>query len=427
MRTSIDNVLLFTGERWIAEACVQVDGALIAYAGAKADAPSFAAEQRIDGRGGVLMPGLTNAHTHLSMTLLRGVGSDRVLQDWLENAVWPAEEKLTSDFARVGAQLGLLEQFRFGVTAFADQYFYMDAVAEAAIEAGSRALLTRGLIAFGDNGERLAENVALFEQYHNAADGRIRVGIGTHGEYTNTDASVRAHVEAAQRLGAIIHVHISETQAETEGCKQRHEGRSPTRYFADMGLLDVPVLAAHCVWCDEDDLALLAAKQVTVAHNPVSNLKLASGVMPLPRMQELGIRVALGTDGTASNNTLNLWEEVKLTGILHKGVGGDPTLVSPAQVLAMATANGARGMGFENVGLLLPGWHADLVLLDAGAPHLVPCIDPAANLVYAAQGSDVRMTMVDGRIVYRDGEYPTLDKEKILAEAARAANVMTGR
>ncbi len=426
-RTMIDNVLLFTGADWIAEACVCIEGERIAYAGPRAAAPGFAADQRIDGKGGVLMPGLTNAHTHLSMTLLRGIGSDRVLQDWLENAVWPAEERLTAGFARVGAELGLLEQLRFGVTAFADQYFYMDAVAEAVIASGARALLTRGLIAFGDNGERLAENVALFRDYHGAAEGRIRVGLGTHGEYTNTDASIRTHAEKARELGATVHVHIAETRAEAEGCKARHEGRSVVRYLSDLGLLDAPTLAAHCVWVEEDDIALLAEKQVTVAHNPVSNLKLASGVMPLPRMLDAGIRVALGTDGVASNNNLNLWEEVKLAGILHKGVSGDPTLISPAQVLSMATLHGAQGMGFEGVGMLLPGWRADLVLLEAGLPHRVPCIDPAADLVYASQGSDVCMTMVDGRVLYRHGEYLTLDKERILAEAARAADVMIGR
>lgn len=425
MRILIDNVTVFTGAGWIPEACAHIDGSRIAYAGPRSGAPDFApADRRIDGRGGVLMPGLVNAHTHLSMTLLRGVGSDQVLQDWLEKDVWPAEERLTPAFARIGAELGLLEQLRFGVTAFADQYFFMDAVAEAVIASGSRALLTRGLLAFGDKGERLAENVALFRQYHGAAEGRIRVGLGTHGEYTNTDDSIRAHVEAAHQLGAMIHVHIAETRAETEGCKSRRQGRSPVRYLADMGLLDLPVLAAHCVWVDERDIDLLAEKKVTVAHNPVSNLKLASGVMPLPRMMEKGIRVALGTDGAASNNNLNLWEEVKLTGILHKGVSGDPTLVSPAQVLEMATVNGARGMGFEDVGMLLPGWRADLVLMEAGLPHRQPCVDPAADLVYAAQGSDVRMTMVDGRVLYMDGEYLTLDKERILSEAGSAANAM---
>jgi 5-methylthioadenosine/S-adenosylhomocysteine deaminase len=274
--------------------------------------------------------------------------------------------------------------------------------------------------------QRLAENVALFEKYHGAADGRLRVAIGTHAEYTNTDESIRSHVAAAERLGAMIHVHIAETRAETEGCKKRRGGRSPVRCLADLGLLDLPVLAAHCVWVDGADIALLAQKGATVAHNPVSNLKLASGVMPLPAMLDHGLRVALGTDGAASNNNLNLWEEVKLTGILHKGISGDPALISPAQTLAMATLNGARGLGFERVGMLLPGWRADLVLLGAGLAHRTPCADPAADLVYAAQGGDVRLTMVDGRVLYRDGEHLTLDRERILAEAEFAARAMAG-
>jgi len=418
-------VALFTGSDWVPDACAHIEGSKIVYAGPRNQAPVFdPADRCIDGKGGVLMPGLVNAHTHLSMTLLRGIGSDQVLQDWLEKDVWPAEERLTPAFAKVGAELGLLEQIRFGVTAFADQYFYMDAVADAVMQSGARALLTRGLIAFGDKGERLAENVALFQQYHGAAEGRIRVGIGTHGEYTNTDESIRAHVEAAWELGAMIHVHIAETRAEAEGCKSRRNGRTVVRYLADMGLLDIPTLAAHCVWVDDADIDLLAEKKVAVAHNPVSNLKLASGVMPLPRMLERGIQVSLGTDGAASNNNLNLWEEAKLTGILHKGVSGDPTLITPSQVLAMATVNGARAMGFEDVGMLLPGWRADMILLEAGLPHRVPCVDPAADLVYSAQGADVRMTMVDGHVLYLDGEYLTLDKERIVAEAKQASDVM---
>ncbi len=427
MRTLIDHVMLFTGAHWTCDACIQIDGQRIAYAGARQDAPPFAAERTIDGRGDIAMPGLTNAHTHLSMTLLRGVGSDQNLQDWLEKAIWPAEDKLTAEFARVGAQLGLLEQLRFGVTAYADQYFFMDQVVQATIEAGARGLLTRGLIAFGDDGSRLKENIDLFHQYDGAADGRIRIGFGTHAEYTNTDDSIRAHVAAAQKMGVRFHVHISETSAETEQCKQRHDGKTPTRYLADLGMLDMPTLAAHCVWCDEADMDILAEKQVTVAHNPVSNLKLASGVMPLKAMLDRGIRVALGTDGVASNNTLNLWEEVRLTAMLHKGVQYDPTIISPAQVLTMATLHGAEGMGFDKVGMLLPDWHADIILVRADVPHMVPCIDPSANLVYAAQGSDVRLTMVDGRVLYEDGAYTTLDKEKIMAEAVRAAHVMTGK
>jgi 5-methylthioadenosine/S-adenosylhomocysteine deaminase len=426
MRTMIEHVLLYTGANFVPDACLHIDGPVITYAGAEKLAPPFAAQQRVDGRGRLAMPGLANAHTHLAMTLLRGVGSDWALQDWLEKAIWPAEERLSPAYAKAGAELGLLEQLRFGITAFADQYFYMDQVAEAVLASGARALLTRGLIAMGDDGSRLAENVALYRDYDRAGDGRILVGLGTHAEFTNTEDSLRKHADTARQLGARIHVHISETRSETEACKARHQGRTPTRYLADIGLLDGPVLAAHCVWVDEADMDILAERRVTVAHNPVSNLKLASGVMPMPAMLQKGISVALGTDGAASNNNLNLWEEMKLAGILHKGVSGDPTLVSPVQALTAVTLNGARGMGFDNVGMLLPGWRADIILLDITAPHWQPCVDQAANLVYAAQGSDVCLTMVDGRVLYRDGEYLTLDRERILAEAAQAAKVMIG-
>ena len=426
MRTRIDGVTLFTGEQWFEDGSLHIDGPVVTYAGPRQSAPPFQAERRIDGANRIAMPGLTNAHTHLAMTLLRGVGSDMRLQDWLEKAIFPAEERLTADIVRVGTELGMLEQLRFGVTAFADQYFFMDAVAQAVDRGGMRALLTRGIVGDGSDASRLNENVALFHTYHGAAEGRIRVGLGTHGEYTNSEASLRQQIETARKLGAHIHIHIAETRTELEGCKARHGGRTPVRYLYDLGLLDGPVLAAHCVWVEPEDIAILAARDVSVAHNPLSNLKLASGVMPLVPMLKAGVHVALGTDGTASNNTLNLWEEVRLAAILHKGVSGDPTVVSPAQVLRMATVNGAQAMGFPNVGLLKPGWRADVVLLDAEQPHMVPCADPEAGLVYASQGSDVCMTMVDGRVLYWAGEYLTLDYERILAEARVAARVLAG-
>ena len=425
MRTRIDGATLFTGEQWVRDASLHIDGPVVTYAGPRTAAPLFRAERRIDGSDRIVMPGLTNAHTHLPMTLLRGLGSDMRLQDWLEKSIWPAEERLTADLVRVGAELGMLEQLRFGVTAFADQYYFMEAVAQAADQCGIRALLTRGLIGDGSDNSRLQENLALYRAYHGTAEGRIRVGLGTHGEYTNSEDSLLSQVEAARKLGAHIHVHIAETRAELEGCKTRHQGRTPVRYLNDIGLLDGPVLAAHCVWLEPEDIAILAARGVSVAHNPLSNLKLASGVMPLLPMLKAGIQVALGTDGTASNNTLNLWEEVRLAAVLHKGMSGDPTAVSPTQVLRMATLHGAQAMGFANVGLLKPGWRADVVMLDIAQPHMIPCPDPEAGLVYAAQGSDVCMTMVDGRVLYWAGEYLTLDYERILAEARAAARLLT--
>lgn len=423
MKTLIENAIVFDGERSMTDACIQIDGAVITYAGEKAQAPAFDAQKRIDARGGIAMPGLCNAHTHMAMSLLRGLGSDLNLQDWLNTAIFPAEDKLTHETATAGVMLSIMEQLRFGVTTFADMYYFMDGVAESVKTTGIRALLTRGLV--GDvsaDPMRLDENIDLIKRYHGACDGRIRCGLGTHAEYTNNEASLIRQAEVARELDCAIHVHVSETASETAECKARHGGLSPVKYLHKLGLLSKKTLAAHCVHADAEDIAILAQSGTSVAHNPISNLKLASGIMPLKQMLDAGVNVALGTDGCASNNTLNLFEEMRMAAILHKGVSGDPTVISPAQVLSMATVNGARAMGFEDVGLLKPGQRADIILVDTNVAHMQPCKDPTVNLVYSAQGSDVFMTMVDGKVLYQDGEFLTLDAQKVIRKAKEAAD-----
>ena len=425
MKICIENAIVFDGERSFENACVHIDGAFIVYAGPSEKAPAFDAQKRIDARGGIAMPGLCNAHTHMAMSLLRGLGSDLNLQDWLENAIFPAEDKLTHETATAGVMLSIMEQLRFGVTSFADMYYFMDGAAEAVKETGIRALLTRGLV--GDvsaDSTRLDENIDLIRRYHGACDGRIRCGLGTHAEYTNNEASLIRQAEVAREFGCSVHVHVSETAKEVAECKERHGGLSPVKYLYNLGLLTPNTLAAHCVHVDEEDIALLARSGASVAHNPISNLKLASGVMPLGRMLDAGINVALGTDGCASNNTLNLWEEIRLTAILHKGVSGDPTLITPRQVLSMATIGGARAMGFEDVGYLRPGYRADIILVDATGAHMQPCKDPAVNLTYSAQGSDVFMTMVDGKVLYEDGAFLTLDAQEVTRKAQEAVETV---
>lgn len=429
MKTLIENAVLLDSERCVQNTCVsggviQIDGALITYAGPAQGAPDFVPDTRIDARGGIAMPGLCNTHTHLAMTLLRGLGSDLVLQDWLEKAIFPAEDKLTHETATAGAMLGIMEQLRFGVTAFADMYYFMDGVAEAVQETGIRALLTRGLVGDISDPSRLHENIDLIRRYHNACDGRIRCGLGTHAEYTNTEASLLRQAEVARELGCAVHVHASETLKETRECMERHGGLSPVKYLDTLGLMGPKTLAAHCVHVDDADIELLADRGVSVAHNPISNLKLASGVMPLEKMQRAGVNIALGTDGCASNNTLNLFEEIRVAAILHKGVSGDPTCVSPAQVLSMASVNGARAMGFEDVGLIREGQRADIILVDTACAHMTPCHDPAVGIVYSAQGSDVFMTMVDGRVLYQDGEFKTLYPQQVLRKAQEAAKTI---
>lgn len=350
------------------------------------------------------------------MTLLRGWGSDLNLHDWLFTKIFPAEDRLTSEYVRVGSRLAFAELFRFGVTSIADMYFFMDDVANAAMECGARASLARSVSSTsGPNGSvGLREERELIDAWNGAGDGRIIIAVSPHSEYTTNDALNRELIALAREKRLPIHVHLSETRSETDECIARH-GLTPVMYYKSLGAFDSHVMAAHCVYANDEDISVLTKSGAMISHNPVSNLKLASGVMPLPKMLDAGALVALGTDGVASNNTHNLWEEIRLAGILHKGVSGDPTVVSPLQVMRMATENGAAGMGFADCGRLESGKRADLILLCDDKPHFVPCEDVPSALVYSAQGSDVTLTMVNGRVVYKDGEYKTMDAERDMA------------
>lgn len=421
MRILIDKVALFTGEAFWEDACVQIEDALVAYAGPRKGAPFFVSDRIFDGRGKLAMPGLVNAHTHLPMTLMRGLGSDLPLEQWLKGRMLPLEQKLTPEAVAAGTRLGVMESLRHGVTCVADMYQFAGTVAQVLAQSGMRALVCRPMTHEEPEGPIFQEMQKLHEDWDGQAQGRIRVAVGPHAEYSNTEEDILRVIALAKELKTPVHLHLSETVGEVVACRQRHEGLSPVQYFERLGLFELPTLAAHCVHVDTQDIEILRARGVFVAHNPVSNLKLASGVMPLPRMRACGMPIALGTDGAASNNSLNLWEEIKLTGILHKGLTGDPAMVSPLETLRMATAVGAQALGFSKVGMLRPGWKADITLLDLSAAHWVPNFDLGAGLVYAAQGSDVYLTMVDGNILYEAGVYNTLDEYQTRVDAAEAA------
>lgn len=425
MRTLIDNARLWDGERSVEAACIQVDGAFITYAGPRADAPRFSPDATIDARGGIALPGLVNAHTHLPMTLVRGVGTDLPLMDWL-HMIWPIEDKLTAELMRLGTQMSALEALRTGTTCFADGYMMSDVIARAVDEAGMR-LNVCAMASDDICAETLARQRALYENFNGAGNGRIRVYVGMHAEYTGTEGLARGLGELAAQLGTGLHVHVSETRSEVEECRARHGGRSPVKFLSDAGAFDVPALAAHCVWVDDEDIDILSQKGVTVAHNPVSNLKLASGIAPVASMVSRGVNVALGTDGAASNNSMDMFEELKLAAILQKGATYSATAMSATQALALASQNGARALGFGDVGLIKPGYRADIALLGVANPAHTAARDIPGALVYATGGADVRMTMVDGRVLYMDGEYLTLDEERIRADFAAATGELLGR
>lgn len=383
--------------------------------------PAGAFTQEIDCGGNVLMPGLVNAHTHIPMTLMRGYGGGCDLHTWLNDWIFPAEAKLDDRAVRAGAGLALAELIAGGVTTIADMYMHTTHIAQAVLEAGISANLSCGGVYFGAPGDfgpdtcKDCENQRILtEEFHGAGNGQILVDASVHGEYTSNVPLWQWMADYAQRKGLGMHVHVSETQSEHEACKGRW-GLTPFAILDRYGVWDTRAIAAHCVWTTEDDWAGMAEKGVACVHNPVSNLKLGSGVAWIPAMKAAGVPIALGTDGVSSNNNQDMFEEMKFAAVLHNGVTRDPLALLPQDVLAMATREGAKALG-RQTGRIAPGYVADLILVDFTRPHLTPCHSVMDNLVYAAHGSDVVMNMARGKIIYKDGTFLTLDLEKIQAE-----------
>lgn len=400
-------------------AYVVVEGERIAAVSSTRPQGPFA--QEIDCGGNVLMPGLVNAHTHIPMTLMRGYAGGCDLHTWLNDWIFPAEAKLDDRAVRAGADLALAELIAGGVTTIADMYMHTPAIAQAVLAAGISANLSCGGVYFGAPGDfspaacpDCDHQRQLTEEFHGAGNGQILVDASIHGEYTSNVPLWQWMADYAQRKGLGMHVHVSETQSEHEGSLTRW-GLTPFRILDRYGVWDTRAIAAHCVWTTEDDWAGMAEKGVACVHNPVSNLKLGSGVAWIPAMKAAGVPVALGTDGVSSNNNQDMFEEMKFAAVLHNGVTRDPLALLPQDVLAMATREGAKALG-RQTGRIAPGYVADLILVDFTRPHLTPCHSVMDNLVYAAHGSDVVMNMARGKIIYKDGTFLTLDLEKIQAE-----------
>lgn len=410
--------------RCLQNACLGIDGDTIDYIGTERPAAPYDREKDMSHR--LLAPGLINCHGHTAMTLLRGIGSDLPLQEWLFDKMMPIEDRLTAQDIKAGNALALLEMIATGTTSYSDMYFEPRTAAENAVEAGIKANICRPVQSFDkdepyEKNARAKESIRLFKDCHNMAEGRVRIDFAIHAEYTCFPHIVEAYSADCKALGGRMHIHLSETAKEHGECIQRY-GKTPARWFEDLGTFASPTAAAHCVAVSEEDMELMLARGVSVIHNPTSNMKLGSGYAPIPKMLDMGLNVALGTDGAASNNNLNMMEELHLAAVLHNGFHHDPTLMKPAQLLAMATINGARLQGRPDTGSLEVGKKADIIAFDLDRPHLYPNLDPMALLVYSAQGSDVVMTMVDGRVLYEDGEFLTLDAEKIMAEAKAAVS-----
>ncbi len=389
------------------------------------------AREVIDGRNKIAMPGLVNAHSHSAMTLMRNYADDMALEKWLFDNIFPVEAKLTDKDVYWGTMLGISEMLKSGITAFADMYMFMDEVARAVTETGIKANLCKSPVQFFEDGQlkRLDKSqgtIDYYNSYHNSADGRIKVFVEIHSVYMFNENTLRNAAQLAKQLNTGIHIHLLETVSEVESSKKDY-GMTSIEICRETGVLDVPVMAAHCVHLTDSDLRIMKEKNASVVHNPTSNLKLGSGIARVPEMMDMGINVCLGTDGAASNNNLNMFEEMNIAAILHKGVAMNPQLMKAQEVLKMGTVNGARAIGFDDTGILSEGMKADIILVDTDKPHFYPKNDPMAMMVYSAQASDVDTVIVNGNVLMKNRQFTHIDEEKIKFEVDTLSKRLLGR
>jgi len=389
---------------------------------------SVEADIEIDASGQVAIPGLINTHTHLPMTLLRGYGDDMVLSEWLQTRIWPVEAKLSSSSVKVGAQLGLLEMMKSGTTTFFDMYFFEDIIAQTVKDLGLRAVLG---FAFIDHGTPQYPAEELFPQAERFIkewnrDDRITPGLAPHGTYTCGPETLQKVRKLADQYHIPIQIHCAETRDEIYDVKEKY-GKRPIEQLTEYGLLAEDVVLAHCGWITKNEIREMQRSNVNVSHCPVSNMKIATGgFAPVPEMIDASVCVSLGTDGAASNNTLDMFETMKFTALLHKQHRWDPKVVPAQTVLDFATIHGAKALGLQDtLGSLEEGKLADVVLVDFNRPRLTPCHDPISHLVYAANGSDVRTTIVHGKPVVLNNEIQSIDEQQVLTEAREQAKVLT--
>lgn len=394
------------------------------------DLVSQDAHKVIDGEGKLLIPGLVNTHTHLSMTLLRGLADDLPLDNWLNEHIWPMEAHLDGNYCYAGALLACVEMIKSGTTTFNDMYFFMDDVARAVDETGLRGVLSHGMIDLGDEEKRKAEfkeTHRIIEKCHETAEGRITVAFGPHSPYTCSRELLEGVRNEADKYGNRIHIHVAETENEVQQVLEAH-GKRPFEYLDEIGLLGEDVLAAHAVHLSPEEINMVKDRGVKLSHNPASNMKLASGVSPVEEMLKKGICVSLGTDGAASNNNLDLLEEMKMAALLQKIHNMDPTYLNAEKTFEMATINGAEALGMsDKIGTIDVGKKADLVLLDIKAPHLTPFRHPLSHLVYSANCRDVNTTICNGKVLMENRELKVVPEAQVIEMAQNAAEDMLSK
>ncbi|MBD2360094.1 amidohydrolase [Anabaena minutissima FACHB-250] len=385
---------------------------------------SYKASKRLPGEGMVLMPGLVNGHSHTAMVLFRGLADDLSLQDWLQNYIFPAEGRFVNEnFIRVGEELACWEMISGGTTTFVDMYFKPDVAARVVERCGLRAVIAPSSIDFPSPGFRGWDDAFAaavdFVKSWKGRNSRIIPALAPHAPYTVSPEHLTQAIQAARQYDVPLTIHLAETQTEVQDIQQRYNA-TPVKHLENIGFLEPRVFAAHVVWPNESEIALMAKHGVGVIHNPESNLKLASGFAPVPAMVRAGIQVGLGTDGAASNNDLDMWEAIRLTALIHKGTTLNPTTLPAKTVLRMATLGGAEALGLaDKIGAIKVGLQADLIQVDLTSAHLTPLYDVISHLVYAAKAQDVNTVIVDGQVLMSGRKVFTVNTEQIRREAIR--------
>ena len=419
MKTLLKNANIVTcdGGKVIYNGCMGYEDGKILFVGEEVP-EKFRWDELIDAKGNTVMPGLCNAHSHVAMTALRSYSEGYKLQEWLNDKIFPIEAKLLPEHIYIFTMLGIAESLRFGTTLISDCYYFMDRAAEAYLETGMNANISRCVMNPVEEDYsadyRMREAVELYEKYD--GKGGIKVEMFPHAVYTCTEKYLALAAETARKYNMPVASHLCENLTEVTECREKY-GVSPVEIYKRAGLLDESASFAHCVVLDDNDVASLRGH--SIVHNPVSNLKLGSGIADIYKYKENGINIALGTDGASSNNNLNMFEEIKLTALLMSGISGDPSRVDTSEILEMATVNGARAMKRETKGILKAGYDADYIIVNSSDVHHIPNHSIVNNLVYSALGSDVVTTVCNGKILYNKGEYKTVDVEYIEYEISK--------
>lgn len=423
------NITILDEDLNVQENCfVETKGDIITYIGKKR--PEESSGEEYEGKGRLLMSGFYNAHGHSPMSLMRGYGENMALQDWLNKKIFPFEDMLDGEAVYWGTMLSMAESMKFGIVSTSDMYYFCEDMAKAVADSGMKANISRSIVnPAGEDPEAMdsfREMKSLYSDLHESCGGRIKIDMSLHAEYTSDRRTAEALADYAGKLDTVLHVHVSETESEHRQCIERH-GMTPAAYLEDTGLFDIPAIAAHCVYSDDNDLEIFRRRGVTVATNPVSNMKLASGVCNAARVLEKGINLAIGTDSVASNNSLNFMEEMKVLAIGNKGFLKDPAVITPTEALKAATEGGAKAQRRDMCGALREGAKADVVVIDISGANMHPIHSIINNLVYSCSGGDVEMTMVDGKVLYEKGNYRTIDIEKTIYQAEKATKKILER